>query len=156
MKNKTKYVRQIITGNLISFIICLSFLNSYSQERQADSLKCNISIINEVYENIENISSDLMLQFLKTFGEDCKNNIEFSEFSNETLFKVIQKKPELFCKMIEKLEDEIELDIILLELETPLLDLINMKTTRNQIKNTKISDDIKKRLLDSIDKAINY
>ena len=130
-------------------------LNVFAQNFEKDTLKCNIKVILEISEQVETISDLQMERLLKAYGKECSNNVEFSEFSNEILFKTIQKQPELFCNIFEKIKSEIELEVILLELETPIHDLINMKFTRRQIEKTRISDDIKNLLLNSIDKAIN-
>lgn len=133
------------------FLILLTLLPYNSSFGQAsDSLKCNISIAQEVYENIDRVSNGLMLKFLKTFGKDCKNNVEFSEFSNETLFMVIQKNPELFTKTLEINLNQIDLNELLFNLENPLHDLIDLDLTINKIADTNIDKSIKDKLIISI------
>ncbi len=129
----------------------MSYNNSFGQE--SDSLKCNISIVREAYQNIENISGELMLQFLKTFGKDCKNNVEFSEFSNETLFKVIQKNPEVFSEILEKNLNQIDFEEIIFNLRNPLHDLIDLDLTINKIADTKIEKSIKDKLIIAINSS---
>jgi hypothetical protein len=128
-------------------------LNVNSQNNEKTSLKCNTEIVLETYKNIDNISEDLMLRFLKTFGVECKNNVEFSEFSNETLFKVIQNEPELFIKVIEKNQDQIDFGIIVSELKSPLHDLIDLELTINKIADTKTSPSLKSQMILAINSA---
>lgn len=73
---------------LVALISCNS---CYGQD--SDTLKCNGFIVLQADKNIDGISGELMLKFLETFGKECKNNVEFSGFSNETLYKVIQQNP---------------------------------------------------------------
>ena len=108
-----------------------------------------------MHENLENISEDLMFRFLQTFGSECKNNVEFSEFSNETLFKVIQKQPELFGETLDKNKSDIEFDSILFELENPLHDLIDLDLTKERISELEINKETKEKLLKALDKTID-
>jgi hypothetical protein len=133
---------------LLIFLTFMSYNNSFGQE--SDSLKCNISIVREAYQNIENISDELMLKFLETFGKDCKNNVEFSEFSNETLFKVIQKNPEVFSEILEKNLNQIDFEEIIFNLRNPLHDLIDLDLTINKIADTKIDKSVRDKLIIAI------
>jgi|GEM_PF-1401755 len=126
----------------------MSYNISFGQE--SDSLKCNISIVGEAYYNFEEVSEILMLKFLKTFGKDCRNNAEFSEFSNETLYKVIQGNPEIFAKTVENNLNQVDFNEILFNLENPVNDLINLDLTINKIADTKIENSIKDKLIIAI------
>ncbi|WP_163325824.1 hypothetical protein [Draconibacterium mangrovi] len=137
---------------LLIFLTFSLYVSSFGQK--TDSLKCNISIVLEMEDSIETATGELTVRFLKTFGQECRNNAEFSEIGNETLFKVIQKQPNLFCETLEKYESEVDLNSILLEIESPVIDLINLDLTKEQVSQTKINQDLKKRLLNALDKAI--
>lgn len=117
-----------------------------------ENLKCNVKVVLEMNESVGSASDVLVFRFLKTFGEECKNNVEYGEFSNETLFKLIQKQPVLFCKVLER--DEIELNAILIELENPLHDLVDLNKTKEGILECELNKELKAKLLDAIDKAI--
>ncbi len=143
-------MKKLLKANTI-FLILLAFMScniSYGQD--SDSLKCNISIVREAYQNLDRISGELMLKFLKTFGKDCKNNVEFSEFSNETLYKVIQKNPEVFVNILENNLEQIDFEEIIFNLENPLHDLINLDLTINKIADTKINKSLKAKLINAI------
>lgn len=127
---------------LVTFISCTS---CYGQD--SDTLKCNGSIVLQAYKNVDGISDELLLNFLKTFGKDCKSNVEFSEFCNETLFKVIQQNPVLFSEILEKNFNQIEFDDIIFNLENPLHDLIDLDLTIVKIADTKIDHSIKDKLI---------
>lgn len=122
--------------------------------QETDSLKCNISVVLTTYEKLDSLNEDLILDFLKTFGEECKNNVEYSQFSNETLFLAIQKSTEQFCKTLEKNAKTLELNKILFELEYPIHDLIDLHSTKEKIEKLNITDIIKTQLINSIDLAI--
>jgi len=136
------------------FLMFLAFSLNVTLGQTTDSLKCNIEVVLKMDDNIDTPSEELVVKFLKTFGQECKNNSEFSEFGNETLFKVIQKQPNLFCETLEKYENQIDLNSILLEIESPVVDSINLGLTKEQISHTQINQELKKRLLIAIDRAI--
>lgn len=146
-------MRQTTKTSILTLTFFLFILNVNSQNNEKTSLKCNTEIVLGTHENIDNISEDLMLRFLKTFGEECKNNVEFSEFSNETLFKVIQNEPELFCKVIEKNNGQIDFGKIVSELKSPLHDLIDLELTIEKIADTKSSPTLKSQMILAINSA---
>ena len=127
--------------------------NSFGQE--PDSLKCNVAILVKINEQIDNISEKLMLNFLQTFGQECKNNAEFSEFGNETLFRVIQNQLGQFCTILEKYQSKINLEIILFEIENPINDFIGLNQTKKVLYDIKMNDELKLKLINSFDRAIN-
>jgi hypothetical protein len=106
-----------------------------------------------LYIHRQNISEDLMLRFLRTFGPECKNNVEFSEFSNETLFNAIQNEPGPFCKILENDQNLVDLETILAELKSPLHDLIDLELTIIEIADTKASATLKSQLILAINSA---
>lgn len=139
---------QTMKITILTLTFCLFFFSSNSQNK--DLIKCNTSIILETTEKIDSVSENLMLRFLKTFGKDCRNNVEFSEFSNEILFKVIQQQPELFCEVLEDNKNQIEFEEIILELKSPINDLIDLNLTINRIANTKTESSLENKLILSI------
>jgi hypothetical protein len=125
-----------------------------SVDQEADSLKCNISIVLETFQCMGNVSGDLTLRFLKTFGENCKNNVEYSEFSNEVLFKLLQSQPEQFCKVIENHKDSIDFSYVIQEIENPLHDLIDLGKTKIRIVELLNDKELKIKFEMALDKAI--
>ena len=95
-----------------------------------------------------------MHRFLYTFSKDCSKNIEYSEYSNEMLFKVFEKYPEQLINCMSK-EKDLDIDYILLELSTPLLD-INGKVIYEKVQNASGDKLIKEKILEALKKAIDY
>ena len=88
--------------------------------------------------------------FLMTFGKECRNNAEFSEFSNEVLFLVLDKQIELTLRTIEKEENQIELDQILEDLSSPISDMIVVKTLIPRVEKVKINNNLKKLIIERL------
>jgi len=146
-------MKQPILKNILTLTFCLVYLNVNSQDNGKASLKCNSETIIETIEGINNISEDLMLRFLNSFIEECKHNVEFSEFWNETLFKVIQNEPELFCKVLEKNNAQIDIGSMVSELKSPLHDLIDLELTINKIADTKCNTTLKSQMILALNSA---
>ncbi|MCF8359787.1 MAG: hypothetical protein K9H26_13580 [Prolixibacteraceae bacterium] len=130
----------------------MSSTNSVDIENQQDSLKCNISIIHKTDSEIKEITYQDIDIFLCTFSKSCSRNIEFTEYSNEVLFKVLELYPSLFMKCVE-LNSEIEKEYIFSELSSPLYD-INGEKLKSIIQQAEGSPDIKIRIIQSIEKAM--
>ena len=118
---------------------CLSCMNQAVQEKlnaqtyvQEDSSKCNIAYVVAVEKSLDNLEDDDLLRFLKTFDESCRPNVEFSEYSNEVLLKVVTVHPEQFLTQISN--KGVDKDLILLELKTPINDLYDKNDLEEIIK----------------------
>jgi hypothetical protein len=111
-------------------------------------------MIHKINNKIENCTDNLILDYLQTFGEECKNNIEYSEFSNEVLFKLLQGQPEQFCKVLDANKSKIDFNSIIQEIENPLLDLVDLQQTKERILEIEISTQLKTKLILALDKAI--
>lgn len=147
-------MKNIILNSLLVVFSIVTF-TSFSQINELDTLKCNINIVAKTIRDIETISEKEMIQFIKTFDKECANNAEFSEFSNEALFIVIQNKPGLFISTIEKEIDEIDLDAIIIDLENPMNDLIDLQNTLNSIKKAQGNVDLKSQIENALQVAID-
>jgi hypothetical protein len=144
-------VRKII---IIFLVITVSVGISVAQSEKKDSLKCSIEMVHNINKQIENCTDNLILDYLQTFGEECKNNIEYSEFSNEVLFKLLQGQPEQFCKVLDANKSKIDFNSIIQEIENPLLDLVDLQQAKERILEIEISAQLKKKLIPALDKAI--
>ena len=64
--------------------------------------RCDGNLVLDIEEDIENLSDTMIYLFLYTFDSICLNNIEFREHSNEVLFKMLERYPELFAIQFDK------------------------------------------------------
>ena len=113
-------------------ILFVSFY-SLSAKSAAECEKCDIETIKVTQENITNLNFPMVKEFLCTFDETCKEDLEFARWSNETLFDVVHNAPELFLKVLQfgGLKNQ---DFILSELESPVHSGINVPVIRNKVK----------------------
>ena len=85
------------------------------------SEKCDINKLVIVQENMDSLNYLMVEEFLLTFDESCKNNVEYSQWSNELLFKVINKWTSLYFLVLTS-KNIINDNYILEEFRNPLFD----------------------------------
>lgn len=139
-----------------------AILNSNNQEKKIkeliieepiDSTKCNIDYLLEVRENIDNLDKELISKLLITIDKRCHNNVEFGQFSNELLFMVLEKSPDLFIKTFNELLNDIDTAYIFFDLQNPIHDLIDLKGILTGIKDLKVENESKKLIIKNIEIA---
>ena len=118
----------------------MSLLISINLIAQNPCEKCDINKLVVVDNHLDSLTYQIVKDFLCTFDDTCKTNSEYSEWSNEILYKVIEKAPEIFFQVITK--EQIDNKILIEEIENPILDYDYQKIY-NKIKVTKAPIDIK-------------
>jgi len=108
-----------------------------------------------IKDSINGLTNRQILSFLKTLGQDCDNNAEFSEVSNGTLFKIIEFNSARFIAVIEKYQTEIEFSEILKMIENPINDGIDLGKISKLLNNVKSDSKVKSRVIESFKIAIN-
>ncbi len=132
----------------MKFILILTFISIFWCQKEN---KCNSKILVNVTNRIDSLDYNLIHKFFSTFSDSCSNNIEFSQFSNGLLFKIISKYPEFSLKCLT-IEKDLNTKSILKELEYTLLDL-NFEHLFENINNIKNYEIMKKMVLNSLKKA---
>ena len=114
--------------------------------------KCDGTILRSTSEKVGRLTQKEITDFLLTFGEECRNNAEYSEWSNELLFSILDKQTELIIKTIEKEEKRIEIKEILDDLSSPILDP-NIKDIISKVEKIKIQKELKDKIIERLKTA---
>jgi len=109
--------------------------------------KCDGTILLSTSRNVGQLSQNEIVDFLLTFGSECRDNVEFSEWSNELLFDILDKQTEVTIKILEREESKIDIDAILDELASPVNDGINVTKLIPKVEKVKINDLLKREIL---------
>ena len=141
-----------MNNKIFLLILFLLIKVNYSQAIK-DTLDCNLNVLIAVDEGMDSINNDLASEFFKTFDDSCKNKVEYSEWSNELLFQLLEKYPEKFLEVLS-FKERYDLNNIFQNLESPIHDGINLERIYSRVKNTNIESTIKKEVLDRIQIAI--
>jgi len=126
-KNQMKKTR------LILIIAFLTIITHFGFSKDCD--KCDTDKLIELSENLDNLNYKTVKNFICAFDLTCKNNIEFSEWSNELLFKLIEHDVNLLNRALNELGFEY-VKLIGRELETPVIEF-DLKKIYVLIQNSK-------------------
>ena len=111
---------------------------------------CDIEKVKIVNDHLDSLTFQIVKDFLCTFDKLCINNAEYSEWSNETLFVVIDKEPSLFFQVIAT--GQVDNKLLLKEIENPVTE-IDIQAIYDKIKRTTVSADLKTEYLNALMKA---
>jgi len=107
--------------------------------------KCDIEKVKTINDNLDNLTFKMIDEFLYTFDKSCEKNVEFSEWSNEMLFKILNKSTELYFKVLTKVKIE-NTEIILEQIKNPIAEIDYQKIYDN-IKKVDTQEKLKKEYL---------
>ncbi len=117
--------------------------------------QCNIKILLEVSEKMDSLSIYDIDAFLKTFSKKCRNNVEYSEWSNELLFDIINAYAYQTVRLLN--DSSYARDYILKKLSSPLLEKHDPKKIIEKVRETGISGVFTKKIIKSLEVAqLNY
>jgi hypothetical protein len=114
--------------------------------------KCDETVLHFTSGKIGQLSQKEIKDFLLTFGKECEANVEYSEWSNELLFDVLEKQTELTLSTIQKEENNIELEEILDAISSPLLDE-NIDKLIEKVQGTKVDTKLRQTIVDKLRNA---
>jgi len=105
--------------------------------------KCDIEKVKIVYENIDNLSLKMVRDFIFTFDVSCSTNIEYSEWSNEILYKLLELDPGKAFGVLERVKVD-NIEIILDEIENPIHE-VDYQKVYDSVLNVLTKSDLKKK-----------
>lgn len=114
---------------------------------------CDGEIVLEIYKNQNSINEQMVTRLLLTFHQSCSNNVEFGEFSNEMLFKVLEKRPDLFLTVYKNNIAVIDTAILNSQLASPIHDLIPLKQIIDTIDSLDFDPETKAIISRQLDKG---
>ncbi len=120
---------------------------------QTTCKKCDVSKAQVIEIHEQNLTYNVVSEFLCTFDSVCNNNVEFSEYSNKILFRVLANAPELYFNVLEN--EKLDKNLFLRAIENPIDDSINLQEIYDKIKRSSVSNLIKSEYSNSILTAAN-
>jgi len=112
-----------------------------------DTCKCNYNCWPDLKDSINGLSIIQIYRFLKTISLDCENNAEFSECSNDRLFKIMELNSNNFLIAIDTYSKDLEIGEILSQIKRPVNDSINLKGIYTKIQKSKVESGLKDQIL---------
>tara|TARA_R100000005_G_scaffold96696_1_gene86247 strand:+ start:1947 stop:2369 length:423 start_codon:yes stop_codon:yes gene_type:complete len=114
--------------------------------------KCDSGILKNTSDQLDHLTPTLVLNFLSTFDQSCVNNAEFSEWSNELLFTLLNQNTEMVLLVIQDKGKDIDKKSILKEMESQTLDKVDILKLIEKVKKVKLSKDIKDEVISRLSK----
>jgi len=139
-------------ATLLALVLTFGLISTFAQQ-PCD--KCKIEKVSDANAHLDSLTFQIVFDFLCTLDSTCKINVEFTEWSNEILFKILYKNPDLFFKAI--LTGQLNNKAILKVIRSPLLDY-NIQVIYDKVKSLKIQQEIKIEFLNALrvaDRTIN-
>jgi len=142
-------------GKYFTIYLVIIFFGCKHQEKSGtstDSLgsckSCDIIEVVNTEKNIAIVKEDQIERFLCVIKTECQNNVEFTEYSNEVLFMLIDKRTDLFFKVFSKAAS-IEKKYILFQIRNPLLDY-NMDELILKVEKNNGDSIVKKQIISAL------
>lgn len=136
------------------FLIILILIVSKDGYAQHDCA-CNLKNLITVNQHLDELTDHDINLLLCTFDMKCRDNPEFTAFSNEVLFEAIQRQPELLIQELAENKDELDLQIILSELESPIHDGFDLEQILEKVSAVNEDEKIKEQVVYSLTVAID-
>ncbi|MBL7846268.1 MAG: hypothetical protein JNL40_02275 [Cyclobacteriaceae bacterium] len=124
-------------------------ISSQTLEAQIGN-KCDTNVVLSTQNKAGKLTSKDVKAFLYTFGKECSNNVEFSEFSNEVLFQIIDKQTDLVLRTMANEESRLEMEAILSKLSSPINDSINIKELISKVDRIEMNGELRKKVLERL------
>ena len=153
-----KIIAQIIILILVASCVQTKLKNKEGKDKTIEELVtdstyakywCSIEVLKKIEKSLDELEITMLEEFLASFHENCKNNIEYSEWSNELLFKVIEKSPDNFLQLLFK-NSSLDKGVILNELSSPINDNFEIDNLVEIIKKANAPEEIKTEIIESL------
>lgn len=115
--------------------------------------RCEIQIVLALDKQMDNVSYELLYKFLCTFDQSCSNNVEYSQFSNEVLYKAIEMHPGAIVEILSD-HPELKREYIYKELSSPLLDYDYNSIIKSLKRLDSGNEEVKNRVIKSVEDAL--
>ncbi|PHN00556.1 hypothetical protein [Flavilitoribacter nigricans] len=118
------------------------------EPKRIDCNKCDIDKIKIVNENLEQLDYEMVMEFLCTLDVICRTNTEYSEWSNEMIFLLLENSPGTF---FQALQDE-GLDVlneVLDKIKSPVMEF-NYQEIHSKIENLDQQGSVKNKILKAL------
>jgi hypothetical protein len=116
---------------------------------------CKIEFVKKAHENLNNLTNEIIKEFLLTFHKDCSANVEYLEFSNETLFEILNSNPQLFMIVMKANKEQIQYQTILKTIEEPINGNIDLNGIKAKIEVLSPNDELKRKIIKALNTATN-
>lgn len=112
---------------------------------------CSIEILVNFERNFNTLSEELISLFFCTFDKACKFNVEYSQYSNDLIFKFLNTYPELLLSSLSQMpSDSSKLEYIIQTFEHPISDIYDVDRLIVSLEEINDYPNLKLRIIKSL------
>ena len=139
-----------------SEILAHSFKEDLLHNKNQDCDLKTLIHINSILEKNTELNDQDFTAFFTNMIPNCANNIEYSQFNNELIFKTLESNPKKFITFLNRISKKKELlEFVITQLQNPINDTIELNKIYLQLEKTNTDHTKTKELVSkSIQKAI--
>ncbi|MCP4140696.1 MAG: hypothetical protein GY755_10480 [Chloroflexi bacterium] len=132
-----------------------SKLENVVSEKKTDCEFKTLVAINSLLEKGTELNDQNFAVFFANMNPECSNNVEYSEFNNELIFKTLESNPKKFVAFLSRVSKKKKiLEFVLTQLRNPIHDGIELNAIYERLGKTETEDAKTKELVsESIKKA---
>lgn len=125
-------------------------------EKKTDCRLETLVKINSLLQKRTELNDQNFAVFFANMNPKCSNNVEYSEFNNELIFKTLESNPKKFVAFLSRVSKKKEiLEFVLTQLLNPIHDGIELNAIYKKLSKTETEDPkTQKLVLESLKKAI--
>jgi hypothetical protein len=138
---------------ILIFLTLIINSNIYSQKVVDNITKCDLETIKNLRIHKDSLTDKLMTDFLFSIDNSCKNNVEWSEASNWTLFWLADIETKRFIDLLKSNQNELDIQLIVEEFKQPVNDGIDLIGIYKKIEKLNDKSELVIKILDSIKSA---
>jgi hypothetical protein len=134
-------------GIIISAIFVLAAAGSGLSQ---SILKCDVTILLETSKKTGSLSQSNIFRFLHTFGQECRTDVEYSEWSNELLFSVLNRQTQATLIVLYKKERSLDIEEIIHSMSSPLNDFVGIDSLIVKVEGTNPANPMRGKVLEAL------
>jgi hypothetical protein len=134
----------------VGILMTMKIISSLGQ----DVKKCDVVFLGKIAMDIETLKPKEIENFLLTFNTSCDKNVEYSELSNELLFKMLDRHTLKILTILESKENYLKTDVILNELSSPVNDSFNIEELISKVDKTDVNKKLKEQAITKLNQAL--
>lgn len=137
---------------MILLIIQILFLTGIDTgPKSIDCKKCDIDRIRILNANLEQLDYEMVVEFLCTLDPTCRTNAEYSEWSNEMIFLLLESSPGPFLQALQ--DDRLDvLNEVLDKIKSPVMEF-DYQEIYNKVENLVQQEPVKNKVLKALEIA---
>lgn len=121
---------------------------SLNKKKTLKCEKCNTIFVKDIDLNFDKLDTSMVLNFLCTIDSSCINKVEFCQYSNEILFKLLERKTELIIEILANYD--LDIKTIGNMLNHPINDIIDIDKIKMLVKRKSSNTSIRNFIITSL------